>query len=121
MKKTIGLSEFRSAFMDWETYKDNFSWEGLEALYNHITDMEEGMDDEIELDVVAFCVEYTEYASAMEAAQAYDYEEGVDLEPHGSVDLLEVAELEEKQALEWLNDRTSVIEVGNGKVIIQDF
>ena len=31
------------------------------------------------------------------------------IEEHGSVDLIEVSELEEAQALEWLQDRTQVI------------
>jgi hypothetical protein len=132
MKQTINRSQFIDAFMSWETYKDNFSYAGLVALYDYLTDMEDGMDDEIELDVVALCVEYTEYPSAWEAMEQYQPEDmptvedtGVDAEGRG-MDLVELAEAQEKLALEWLEGRTTVIQFDNNTVdgrgvIIRDF
>ena len=57
------------------------------------------------------------HKTCLEAAQEYGYDEVVDLEPHGSVDLLEVAELEEAQANEWLLDRTTVIGFPGGVLV----
>jgi len=118
MKQTITFSQFCDGFTG--SYQNNFSYEGKQALFDYFENCEEDGQEEIEFDPIALCCEYSEYDSALEAARAYDYEEVVDLEPHGSVDLIEVGELEEAQALEWLRDRTHVIEFGGG-VIIQEF
>lgn len=60
------------------------------------------------------------FDTALDAAQANGYEEVVDLEQHGSVDLLEVRDLEEKQALEWLEERTTVRHE-DGRIVIKKF
>ena len=113
-----------SMFWDWlqssDSYKDNFSYDGAKALFDYLETMSDETGEDIDYDPIAWCVEFSEYASALEASQEYDYDEVVDLEPHGSVDLVEVAALEEAQALEWLQDRTSVIEFDGG-VVITDF
>lgn len=115
---TIGFSQFID---NWpESRKNQFSFEALRAIFDHIEEIEQDTDEEIEYDPIAICVDWTEYDSALEAAQEYGYEDGVDLEPHGSVDLLEVAELEEKQAREWLEGRTTVLDAGK-KIVIQQF
>jgi hypothetical protein len=118
MKMTMNFSQFLDNW--YESRKNQFSYEGKKALFEYLENYEEETGEQIEFDCIALCCDYTEYKNAMEAAQEYGYEEVVDLEPHGSVDLLEVAELEEKQAKEWLQDRTQVIEFDGG-IIIQNF
>ena len=118
MKTNVNLSDFRDAFQSHD--RKNFSYEGLEALFNYLEEYEESTGEEVELDVIALCCDFSEYESALDCAREYGNEEVVDLEPHGSVDLLEVAELEEAQAAEWLNDRTTVIAFDGG-IIIQQF
>lgn len=118
-------------FWNWlknsDGYSNNFSLEGSKAVFNYFEDLSEqlGNEDEnsnvIEFDPIAWCCEFAEYDNALEAAQDYGYEEVVDLEPHGSVDLLEVADLEENQAREWLEDRTTVLQADNGHVIVGQF
>lgn len=120
MKQSIDFSQFCDAFKD-RGREDQFSYEGKRALFDYLENYEEETGEEIELDIIALCCEYSEYLSAYDAAKEYGYEEVVDLEPHGSVDLLEVAELEEKQAREWLEDRTQVIPAEGGKIIIRQF
>lgn len=122
MYQTITRSMFHDAFNSLsETYKNSFSYEGLNALFQYFEDHEESGDGAIELDPIAICCEFTEYPSAVDAAQNHGCEEVVDLEPHGNVDLLEVTALEENQALEWLSERTPVIRCENGNVIVKDF
>ena len=58
MKKSMYLTDFREEFLSSDTYKNNFSYEGLEHLYNHLTELEEGK--ELEMDVIAFCCEFGE-------------------------------------------------------------
>ena len=118
MKTDVSLSDFRDAFMSIRP--NNFSYAGLESLYEWFIDYEDNCGEETELDVIAICCDFSEYKTAMECAQEYGYEEVVDSEPYGSVDLVEVAELEEKQAIEWLNDRTIVM-VFDGGIIVQCF
>lgn len=119
MKMTLSSYDFHTYWP--ESRKDQFSWEALEAIYKYITELEDACGEETEFDPIAICCEWTEYDSALEAVNDYDYEEVVDLEPHGSVDLLEVQELENKQALKWLQDNTTVLELDNGGVVIQQF
>lgn len=40
---------------------DNFSFKGKKALFDYLEQYEEGTGQEIELDIVALCCEYTEY------------------------------------------------------------
>lgn len=113
-------------FWNWlkqsDNYNKNFSLEGAKAVQAYMDEYSEATElGTIEFDPIAWCVEFSEYDSALDCAQEYGYEEGVDLEPHGSLDLLEVAELEEKQAKEWLEERTTVIELDNGGVVIANF
>lgn len=121
MKTRVSMYDFRNAFMQSDTYKNSFSYEGLQALFEYLEQYEEETGEEIDFDMVALACEYSEYDSALACAEEYGYEECVDLEPHGSLDLLEVAELEEKQATEWLQERTQVIPVEKGRIIVQQF
>ena len=118
MKITLNFSQFTD---NWpESRKDQFSYDALKAIFEHLEEYEEGAGEEIEFDPIAICCDYTEYKTAIEAAQDYGYEEVVDLEPHGSVDLIEVAELEEKQAIEWLENKTTVLKFDGG-IVLQQF
>ena len=113
MKKTISEGEFIDEFKNNNTYKKNFSIEGLMALYDYLVEYEEYIGDEIELDVIALCCEYSEYESANEAAKQYNgaFEASKDFDD----------EDREAAALAWLEDQTTVIPVNSGGVIIQDF
>ncbi len=59
MKQTVNLCEFRDAFYRMGR-KDQFSYEGLEILFNYLKDWEQETGEEIELDVIALCCEYAE-------------------------------------------------------------
>ena len=71
MKRTINEHEFIQSFKEWDTYKNHFSINGLRALYTHLTDLEIDLGEDLELDVVAFCCEYTEYNSLEEFQRDY--------------------------------------------------
>ena len=55
MKSTVSLTDFRDAFGNYDRL-DNFSYEGLELLY----DMFEELDPDMELDVIAICCDFNE-------------------------------------------------------------
>ena len=109
MKKTISEHEFLNEFR--ATRPDNFSYEGLKALFEYLEDFKQDTGEEIELDVIAICCEFSEHSSATEAAENYS-----DFEIDGEGDEEEA----EEKALDFLEERTQVI-VFDGGVIIQDF
>jgi hypothetical protein len=86
MKTTVGLSDFRRAFSDMGR-ENNFSWEGLAALFEYLEGIEEGTGEEIELDVIALCCDYTEYQSIEEFRRDYggEYETIEDIEQQTTV------------------------------------
>lgn len=53
MYQTIGLSQFRDGF---KYRPDNFSYEGLGALFEYF----ESMDEDFEFDPIAICCDYSE-------------------------------------------------------------
>jgi len=115
MYKTINESDFTSWFSQSDTYKNNFSYEGLQTLFNYLEDYEEDTDEKIEFDPIALCCEYAEYPSAFDCAKEYGHD----------TDALKDTEEQEQDALEWLEDRTVVIRISlkgkNTGVIIQQF
>lgn len=62
---------------------DNFTYAGLEALYDYLDDYSEQAGHNIEFDPIAFCCEYTEYENLAEFHDNYDSEEYPDMESIG--------------------------------------
>ena len=100
--------------------KDNFTYEGKQALFDYLEGYEDSTGEKIELDVIALYCEYTEYDSAWDAMEYYQPED-MPLMGEDGDDLLEIQEKNEAEALRWLQDHTTVIDVEGGGVIIQDF
>ena len=71
MKQTIDFNDFRQAF---ERYgRDNqFSYEGFSALFDMLEQYEQDTDQEVELDVIALCCDFSEYDSLTEIKSNYD-------------------------------------------------
>jgi hypothetical protein len=59
MKQTINLYEFRNAFNSMGR-GDQFTYEGLEILFNGLEEFEEDTGEEIDLDVIAICCDFAE-------------------------------------------------------------
>lgn len=98
MKQSITVSQFDDAFRDMNR-EGNFSYEGRHALYDWIVDLDEQLETETELDVIALCCEFTEYDSFADIQANYR-----DLED-----------------LDDLQDITVVIPFGYGQYIIADY
>lgn len=96
MKQAVNLYEFKQAFADYGR-KDNFSYDGLEVLFNYLQDYEESTCTEIDLDVIAICCDYTE--STIQEA----------LESNGL------------NSIEELVEYTMVIPVDNDRIIYQNY
>ena len=77
MKQTITQSQFIDAFRDYGRYggdNDNFSYAALQLLFENFQEYEDDTGEEIELDPIAICCEYSEY-TLEEILSYYDKEE----------------------------------------------
>jgi len=70
MINTVTQHEFIDTFN--KVRPKQFSYEGLEVLFEHLEMVEESMDKPIEFDVIAICCDYTEYDSLEELLANYD-------------------------------------------------
>lgn len=97
MIQTINEYDFRDSFL--KLRPNNFSYEGLTALYKYLEELEQNMDQPIELDTIAICCDYTEYKSLEDFQNDYP-----DIE-----------------TIEDLMSETTVIKVSKEGFIIQNF
>jgi hypothetical protein len=69
MKITVNLYKFRQAFVGCGR-ADQFTYEGLEVLFDYLEGYEEDSGEEIDLDVIALCCDYAE-STVEEVAEMY--------------------------------------------------
>lgn len=100
MKKTINRYEFIESFKN-SVYKNNFSIQGLNTLFDYLEQLEEDIGVEIEFDIVAIANDFTEYSSLEEIKEIYSN--------------LNINNIED------LKNYTEVIEIDNESIIIEDF
>jgi hypothetical protein len=103
MIKTITEWDFVNSF-DQVNRATNFSVAGRKALF----EMLEEIDENMELDPIAICCDFTEYGSLEEWKQDYCYE-------------AEDEEDDDDYALDYLRDQTLVLELSNGGLVIQSY
>jgi hypothetical protein len=108
MIQTINLYDFRDAFKRYGR-GEQFSYEGLELIFDYIEEYEDSTGEQVELDVVALCCEWCEQ-SPEDIAMAYN---------------LEICVSEEntlQNVLEYLHDETQVAGVtDSGNVVYVQF
>ena len=99
MRRTVNVYDFRQAFKD-SGRNDNFTYEGLGALFEYLVSLEEDTGEEMELDVIGICGEFSEYEDLKEFQENYG---------------------DEYQTIEDIEDQTTVIPVDGDRFIIQQF
>ena len=97
MKQNVSKSTFMDSF---KIRKDNFSYEGLDTLYDYLIDLELDMDKETELDVIAICCDFAEYENLKEFQTDYG---------------------KKYKTIKDIENETQVIRVGENGFIIQQF
>jgi len=83
MKQTMNEFDFKNEFK--KIRPDNFSYDGLTALYDYLIQYEEDCGTELEFDPIAYCCEYTEYENFKEVKQNYDIKSFKELEDKTTV------------------------------------
>jgi len=59
MKKTVDVDDFIKEFKDYNQ-ENNFSPHGLRLLFGYLENLEEDIGEELELNVIGFCSDFTE-------------------------------------------------------------
>lgn len=70
MIETVNEWGFIDAFM--KIRPDNFTRSGLQALYDHFIGLEAEIGEQIELDVIAICCDFSQYKDFNELNEEYD-------------------------------------------------
>ena len=112
MKQNINQSQFIDAFASVGR-KDQFSYDARVALYEYYTELEEETGEEIELDPIAVCCEWSEYETAWDACGDLL---GNPIEWVGVEEMEDDDEIEDA-ALEYLRDNTQVVEFKGGILV----
>lgn len=94
--QTVTQNDFHNAFN--AIRHDNFTYDGLNALYEYFDDYSNDMGEPFELDVIAICCDFSEYENFKEIKATYP-----DIE-----------------TMDDLDDNTCIIET-RSSIIIQDF
>ena len=102
MYTRVTEDNFRNTFLASANYSENFSYNGLTALYDYFSELEDELGEPIEFDLVAIAGEYSEL-TIDELRDNYSVDKDIDV-------------------IEYLQERTQVIEIENSdRVIIQDY
>lgn len=107
MKQSINLYQFEQAFKALRP--DNFSYEGIHALFEYLEQWEADSGEELELDVVALCCDFSE-----DTTQAIAANYSID------VDGLDDEEAQEAVAAHLSNEGAYVAHVAGG-FVYRDF
>ena len=102
MKTTVSRYDFERAFVD-ANRKENFSYEALGLLFDYFESYEEETGQEIELDVIAICCEYSEDTVA-DIARNYSIDLN-DADPEAD----DYEDQCRQIVFDYLSDRTSVV------------
>jgi len=110
MIQEITQHDFLDAFRQSDSRKEQFSYEALIALHSYYEELEEGIGEPIPFDMVAICCEWTEYDSATEAVNDYQLAMCIVLQ-----------QIWRATSLEDLADRTTVLELDTGHILVLNF
>jgi hypothetical protein len=75
MKITVTENLFIDSFRRSESYREHFSYEGLQALFAFLEECDAGCDIESELDVVAIACDFYEWESFEQFADQHSFRE----------------------------------------------
>lgn len=99
MKKSINEYEFINGFKN-SIYKNKFTYQGLQALFKYLEELERDIQEEIEFDLVSIACDYTEYENLEDIKKDYN------------IDI---------KTIEDLSDYTDYIKIINENIIIENF
>jgi hypothetical protein len=108
MKTTVYFSEFCDYFR--KIRPDNFSYQGLRVLFDYLEEIENSCGEELELDVIGICCEFSE-ASWEAIASDYSIE----------IDETENEDEQKVQVLDFLADQGALVGETQNSIIYRNF
>ena len=105
MKQTVYLNDFRDAFYKMQR-ADQFSYEGLEWLFDYCEELEKDLGEDYELDVIALCCDFTQ-STYEDINRDYKLDLNDDNLHEGVIDYLE--------------ENTSIVNYDDATVLFQQF
>lgn len=111
--QTINTASSFISMFDQYGRGDQFSGEGLIALFDYLDELSEALGEDIKIDVIGLCCDFTEYDSLQDLIEAY-------LDGMAS-ELVNDIDENKKDILGYFKDKTQVIEVDGGSYIIENF
>lgn len=112
MKDDVSLNRFVQAFKDMG--RDNqFTQDGLKALYEYLIEFEEETGKEMELDVIGICCDFAEYENLKE--YLCDYDTNIDRKDFDN------SEDYEEAVKEGIQEHTTFIDIDNESFIIAQY
>lgn len=105
MKTTVTKSDFIDAFRRYGRY-EQFGYDALVSLFEYLEELEDDTGEEIELDVIAICCDYS-------------VDDVADIASNYSIDIAGLDDDDARDAvLEYLNENTTVIDHDcNGQIL----
>ena len=98
MKQSVNFYDFERAFKRYE--RENFSYDGLKALFSYLEEYEDDTGEEVELDVIALCCEFSEYDNLNEYNESYN---------------------KDYKTIDEINEDTLLIKIDEKRFIIQEY
>lgn len=109
MKQSVNFNDFVDAFHSYKRY-DQFGYEALRIIFDYLEEYEDSCGQEIELDVISICCDYS-------------VEHYTDIAKNYSIDLDGLDDDEAKSAvIEYIQDNSSYLgEATDGELVYQVF
>jgi len=105
MKQNVNFYAFREAFCRMDR-QSNFPGNGLSVLFNYLEELEDDIGEEIELDVVGLCCDYSQ-------------DHWIDVACNYNIDLEGLEDANKMQAvIDYLQDNTSFVGIANDEELI---
>jgi hypothetical protein len=108
MKTYISQYDFRRAFQ--ECRPDNFSYEGLKILFEYLEEYEMDIGEELELDVIGLCCDFSE-STFEDIAALYNIE----------IDINENEDEQKQQVIDFLQSEGAYVGETLNSIIYRDF
>ena len=117
----VSASDFIREFHEYDR-DDNFTNSALKSLYEYMVNLSDDCGEDINLDVVALCCEFSEYDNARTCISECGY--SFEFETDDDEDEEESDARRETEALEYLINETNVIiinSISEDGIVINDF
>jgi hypothetical protein len=110
MKTTVYFSEFCDYFH--KIRPDNFSYQGLRVLFDHIEEIDNSCGEDSELDVIGLCCDFAESDWQTIAA---DYDSSIELDKNLDEDE------QKQQVIDFLMDEGALIGQTDNSIVYRQF